>query len=100
MDWEIIFGKLLGYFLCGARGPVKLRSYSPTDWLIWPQKLLERSPTSPLFFSSLQAMDLEVPVLARNIPGNAAVVKHEVTGLLFSDPQVKEGNFPMFTWSE
>ncbi|ELK14250.1 Glycosyltransferase 1 domain-containing protein 1 [Pteropus alecto] len=33
------------------------------------------------------AMDLEVPVLARNIPGNAAVVTHEVTGLLFSDPQ-------------
>lgn len=45
-------------------------------------------------------MDLEVPVLARNIPGNAAVVKHEVTGLLFSDPQVKESNVPMFTWSE
>ncbi|XP_008591447.1 PREDICTED: glycosyltransferase 1 domain-containing protein 1, partial [Galeopterus variegatus] len=35
----------------------------------------------------LEAMDLEVPVLARNIPGNAAVVKHEVTGLLFSGPQ-------------
>uniref|UniRef100_F7EQB1 Glycosyltransferase 1 domain containing 1 n=1 Tax=Callithrix jacchus TaxID=9483 RepID=F7EQB1_CALJA len=36
----------------------------------------------------LEAMDLEVPVLARNIPGNAAVVRHEVTGLLFSTPQV------------
>uniref|UniRef100_A0A8C9ANS1 Glycosyltransferase 1 domain containing 1 n=1 Tax=Prolemur simus TaxID=1328070 RepID=A0A8C9ANS1_PROSS len=35
----------------------------------------------------LEAMHLEVPVLARNIPGNAAVVKHEVTGLLFADPQ-------------
>ncbi|XP_058387220.1 glycosyltransferase 1 domain-containing protein 1 [Diceros bicornis minor] len=35
----------------------------------------------------LEAMNLEVPVLARNVPGNAAVVKHEVTGLLFSDPQ-------------
>ncbi|XP_035114073.2 glycosyltransferase 1 domain-containing protein 1 isoform X7 [Callithrix jacchus] len=35
----------------------------------------------------LEAMDLEVPVLARNIPGNAAVVRHEVTGLLFSTPQ-------------
>ncbi|XP_037672957.1 glycosyltransferase 1 domain-containing protein 1 isoform X3 [Choloepus didactylus] len=35
----------------------------------------------------LEAMDLEVPVLARNIPGNAAVVRHEATGLLFSDPQ-------------
>lgn len=38
--------------------------------------------------SILQAMDLDVPVLARNIPGNAAVVQHGVTGLLFSDPQV------------
>ncbi|KAM9097949.1 glycosyltransferase 1 domain-containing protein 1 isoform 4-T4 [Sarcophilus harrisii] len=35
----------------------------------------------------LEAMDLEVPVLARNIPGNAAIVKHEETGLLFSNPQ-------------
>uniref|UniRef100_A0A8C3VRJ1 Glycosyltransferase 1 domain containing 1 n=1 Tax=Catagonus wagneri TaxID=51154 RepID=A0A8C3VRJ1_9CETA len=35
----------------------------------------------------LEAMDLEVPVLARNVPGNAAVVRHGVTGLLFSDPQ-------------
>ncbi|XP_075391236.1 glycosyltransferase 1 domain-containing protein 1 [Tenrec ecaudatus] len=35
----------------------------------------------------LEAMDLEVLVMARNIPGNAAVVKHESTGLLFSDPQ-------------
>lgn len=34
-------------------------------------------------------MDLEVPVLARNIPGNSAVVEHGVTGLLFSNPQVK-----------
>ncbi|XP_043924277.1 glycosyltransferase 1 domain-containing protein 1 isoform X2 [Protopterus annectens] len=35
----------------------------------------------------LEAMDLEVPVLARNIPGNAAIVKHGETGLLYSDPQ-------------
>ncbi|XP_038200775.1 glycosyltransferase 1 domain-containing protein 1 isoform X4 [Arvicola amphibius] len=34
-----------------------------------------------------KAMDLEVPVLARNIPGNSAVVEHEVTGLLFTTPQ-------------
>lgn len=33
-------------------------------------------------------------MLARNIPGNAAVVKHEVTGLLFSDPQVREVGSP------
>ncbi|KAK4813349.1 hypothetical protein QYF61_026645 [Mycteria americana] len=35
----------------------------------------------------LEAMDLDIPVLARNIPGNAAIIKHKETGLLFSDPQ-------------
>ncbi|GCC23999.1 hypothetical protein chiPu_0002397 [Chiloscyllium punctatum] len=34
----------------------------------------------------LEAMDLNVPVLARNISGNRAIVKHEHTGLLFFDP--------------
>lgn len=37
----------------------------------------------------VQAMDLEVPVVARDIPGNTAVVQHEVTGLLYSSPQVR-----------
>ncbi|XP_062890663.1 glycosyltransferase 1 domain-containing protein 1 [Mobula hypostoma] len=35
----------------------------------------------------LEAMDLKVPVLARNIPGNRAIVKHEHTGLLYAHPQ-------------
>uniref|UniRef100_A0A8C0B7B9 Glycosyltransferase 1 domain containing 1 n=1 Tax=Buteo japonicus TaxID=224669 RepID=A0A8C0B7B9_9AVES len=35
----------------------------------------------------LEAMDLCIPVLARNIPGNAAIIKHKETGLLFSNPQ-------------
>ncbi|KAJ3603814.1 hypothetical protein NHX12_028555 [Muraenolepis orangiensis] len=35
----------------------------------------------------LEAMHLEVPVVARDIPGNAAVVQHNVTGLLYSTPQ-------------
>ncbi|NXQ55038.1 GL1D1 protein, partial [Anthoscopus minutus] len=35
----------------------------------------------------LEAMDLDTPVLARNIPGNAAIIKHKETGLLFSTPQ-------------
>ncbi|XP_015679100.1 glycosyltransferase 1 domain-containing protein 1 [Protobothrops mucrosquamatus] len=35
----------------------------------------------------LEAMDLNVPVLARNIPGNAAVIVHQTTGLLYSTPQ-------------
>ncbi|XP_060105446.1 glycosyltransferase 1 domain-containing protein 1 [Heteronotia binoei] len=35
----------------------------------------------------LEAMDLKVPVLARNIPGNAAIITHKATGLLYSSPQ-------------
>ncbi|KAJ7309729.1 hypothetical protein JRQ81_007792 [Phrynocephalus forsythii] len=35
----------------------------------------------------LEAMDLNVPVLARDIPGNAAIITHEVTGFLYSTPQ-------------
>ncbi|XP_015281973.1 PREDICTED: glycosyltransferase 1 domain-containing protein 1 [Gekko japonicus] len=35
----------------------------------------------------LEAMDLKVPVLARNIPGNAAIITHKTTGLLYSSPQ-------------
>ncbi|NXU11563.1 GL1D1 protein, partial [Pardalotus punctatus] len=35
----------------------------------------------------LEAMDLNIPVLARNIPGNAAIIQHKETGLLFSSPQ-------------
>ncbi|KAM4051078.1 glycosyltransferase 1 domain-containing protein 1 isoform 2-T2 [Anomaloglossus baeobatrachus] len=36
----------------------------------------------------LEAMDLEVPVLAKDIPGNAAIMRHEDTGLLFSNPKL------------
>nr|XP_060641579.1 glycosyltransferase 1 domain-containing protein 1 isoform X3 [Anolis sagrei ordinatus] len=35
----------------------------------------------------LEAMDLKVPVLARNIPGNAAIITHKETGLLYSSPE-------------
>ncbi|KAM4827227.1 glycosyltransferase 1 domain-containing protein 1 [Thomomys bottae] len=49
--------------------------------------LVNSSVSEGMSAAILEAMDLEVPVLARDIPGNAAVVGHEVTGLLFSDPQ-------------
>ncbi|KAK7934235.1 hypothetical protein WMY93_005131 [Mugilogobius chulae] len=35
----------------------------------------------------LEAMHLGVPVVARDIPGNAAIVEHGVTGLLYASPQ-------------
>uniref|UniRef100_A0A8C3T3Q5 Glycosyltransferase 1 domain containing 1 n=1 Tax=Chelydra serpentina TaxID=8475 RepID=A0A8C3T3Q5_CHESE len=38
-------------------------------------------------FLTMTAMDLDVPVLARNIPGNAAIIQHKDTGLLYTDPQ-------------
>eukprot|EP00658_Telonema_sp_P-2_P049000 TRINITY_DN3725_c0_g5_i2.p1 TRINITY_DN3725_c0_g5~~TRINITY_DN3725_c0_g5_i2.p1 ORF type:complete len:293 (+),score=67.30 TRINITY_DN3725_c0_g5_i2:108-986(+) len=34
----------------------------------------------------LEAMSLRTPVLARDIPGNAALIEHGVTGLLFKTP--------------
>ncbi|KAJ0067583.1 hypothetical protein NL108_008618, partial [Boleophthalmus pectinirostris] len=35
----------------------------------------------------LEAMHLGVPVVARDIPGNSAIVEHGITGLLYSSPQ-------------
>ncbi|XP_032085788.1 glycosyltransferase 1 domain-containing protein 1 isoform X2 [Thamnophis elegans] len=35
----------------------------------------------------LEAMDLNVLVLARDIPGNAAVIAHQTTGLLYTTPK-------------
>ncbi|XP_067938960.1 glycosyltransferase 1 domain-containing protein 1-like [Watersipora subatra] len=37
--------------------------------------------------SILEAFQLGVPVLARDIPGNSYLVKHDETGLLYSTPQ-------------
>ncbi|NWY32119.1 GL1D1 protein, partial [Pheucticus melanocephalus] len=49
--------------------------------------LVNSSISEGMSAAILEAMDLEVPVLARNVPGNAAIIKHKETGLLFSTPQ-------------
>ncbi|NWY73796.1 GL1D1 protein, partial [Erithacus rubecula] len=49
--------------------------------------LVNSSISEGMSAAILEAMDLDVPVLARNIPGNAAIIKHKETGLLFSTPQ-------------
>ncbi|KAK1156379.1 glycosyltransferase 1 domain-containing protein 1-like [Acipenser oxyrinchus oxyrinchus] len=49
--------------------------------------LVNSSVSEGMSAAVLEAMHLGVPVLARNIPGNAAIVIHEDTGLLFSNPQ-------------
>ncbi|KAK7829273.1 hypothetical protein U0070_012744 [Myodes glareolus] len=51
--------------------------------------LVNSSVSEGMSAAILEAMDLEVPVLARNIPGNSAVVEHGVTGLLFTTPQAQ-----------
>ncbi|XP_014743065.1 PREDICTED: glycosyltransferase 1 domain-containing protein 1 isoform X1 [Sturnus vulgaris] len=49
--------------------------------------LVNSSTSEGMSAAILEAMDLDIPVLARNIPGNAAIIKHKETGLLFSTPQ-------------
>ncbi|KAJ8285842.1 hypothetical protein GJAV_G00031560 [Gymnothorax javanicus] len=49
--------------------------------------LVNSSVSEGMSAAILEAMHLGVPVVARDIPGNAAIVQHEETGLLFSTPQ-------------
>ncbi|XP_057213471.1 glycosyltransferase 1 domain-containing protein 1 isoform X2 [Triplophysa rosa] len=49
--------------------------------------LVNSSLSEGMSAAILEAMDLGLPVLARDIPGNAAIIKHEVTGLLYTTPQ-------------
>eukprot|EP00050_Salpingoeca_kvevrii_P001375 m.168768 g.168768 ORF g.168768 m.168768 type:complete len:152 (+) comp10357_c0_seq3:807-1262(+) len=48
--------------------------------------LLNSSESEGMCATILEAMALGVPVLARAIPGNEALVTHEQTGLLFASP--------------
>ncbi|XP_015361106.1 glycosyltransferase 1 domain-containing protein 1 isoform X4 [Marmota marmota marmota] len=68
--------------ICGLR-QVKDPLYLVDAFSEWHQE----EPNVYMVIVGPEAMDLEVPVLARNIPGNAALVKHGITGLLFADPQ-------------
>jgi len=43
---------------------------------------------SLLTHTVMQAMDLGVPVVARDIPGNAAIVENGQTGLMYNTPEV------------
>lgn len=49
--------------------------------------LVNSSISEGMSAAILEAMDLGLPVLARDVPGNAAIVQHEVTGLLYSSPE-------------
>lgn len=49
--------------------------------------VINSSTSEGMASAVLESMKLGVPVLARDIPGNAAVIKHRESGLLFDTPQ-------------
>ncbi|XP_072033962.1 glycosyltransferase 1 domain-containing protein 1-like [Amphiura filiformis] len=49
--------------------------------------LINSSLSEGMCAAILEAMDLNTPVIARNIEGNAAIVQHRITGLLYQTPQ-------------
>ncbi|KAG9354827.1 hypothetical protein JZ751_001540 [Albula glossodonta] len=74
--------RLRGVFLTSERSQEQLHAA-----LKWSSALVNSSVSEGMSAAILEAMDLRVPVVARDIPGNAAIVRHEETGLLFSTPQ-------------
>ncbi|XP_028679854.1 glycosyltransferase 1 domain-containing protein 1 isoform X1 [Erpetoichthys calabaricus] len=71
-----------GVLLASERPQGELQAAMKTSFA-----LVNSSISEGMSAAVLEAMNLNVPVLARNIPGNASIVKHEETGLLFSSPQ-------------
>ena len=53
------------------------------------EKIFQKLPLVFTLCFCQQSMNLGVPVLARNIPGNSAVIQHGESGLLFDTPQVR-----------
>lgn len=67
--------------LVGALSPADLQTAMRQSAAVLNTSRSECSPNA-----LLEAMRLQRPVLARNIPGNTCIVHHELTGLTFSDP--------------
>lgn len=49
--------------------------------------ILNNSQSEGLANTLLEAAAIGIPILARNIPGNAAVVKHDINGLLYNNEE-------------
>uniref|UniRef100_A0AAR2JZ87 Glycosyl transferase family 1 domain-containing protein n=1 Tax=Pygocentrus nattereri TaxID=42514 RepID=A0AAR2JZ87_PYGNA len=71
-----------GVFLAAERSQEELHTVMQKSFA-----LVNSSVSEGMSAAILEAMDLGVPVLARDIPGNAAIVKHEMSGLLYSSPE-------------
>lgn len=76
------FCRTAGVFLAQERSQQELHAAMKRCFAV-----VNSSVSEGMSAAILEAMDLGVPVLARDIPGNAAVVQHEFTGLLYSSPQ-------------
>ncbi|XP_074526011.1 glycosyltransferase 1 domain-containing protein 1 [Halichoeres trimaculatus] len=81
-DVEAIVQRTAGVFLAQERSQQELHAAMKRCFAV-----VNSSISEGMSAAILEAMDLGVPVLARDIPGNAAVVQHEFTGLLYSSPQ-------------
>ncbi|XP_028270599.1 glycosyltransferase 1 domain-containing protein 1 isoform X2 [Parambassis ranga] len=79
---EAVVKRTAGVFLAQERSQQELHAAMKRCFAV-----VNSSVSEGMSAAILEALDLGVPVLARDIPGNAAVVQHEVTGLLYSSPQ-------------
>ncbi|XP_068559298.1 glycosyltransferase 1 domain-containing protein 1 isoform X4 [Cebidichthys violaceus] len=82
VEVEAVAKKTAGVFLAQERSQRELHAAMKRCFTV-----VNSSVSEGMSAAILEAMDLGVPVLARDIPGNAAVVHHEFTGLLYSSPQ-------------
>ncbi|XP_026998735.1 glycosyltransferase 1 domain-containing protein 1 isoform X1 [Tachysurus fulvidraco] len=71
-----------GVFLAAERNQEELHAVMRKSFAV-----VNSSVSEGMSAAILEAMDLCVPVLARDIPGNAAVVQHGHSGLLYSSPE-------------
>ncbi|KAL0979475.1 hypothetical protein UPYG_G00185570 [Umbra pygmaea] len=79
---EAITERSAGVYLAQERSQEELHAAMRMSFA-----LVNSSVSEGMSAAILEAMDLELPVVARDIPGNAALVQHEVTGLLYTSPQ-------------
>ncbi|XP_073322981.1 glycosyltransferase 1 domain-containing protein 1 isoform X3 [Pagrus major] len=82
VEVEAVVQRTAGVFLAQERSQQELHAAMKRCFAV-----LNSSISEGMSAAILEAMDLGVPVLARDIPGNAAIVQHELTGLLYSSPQ-------------
>ncbi|XP_019949486.1 glycosyltransferase 1 domain-containing protein 1 isoform X2 [Paralichthys olivaceus] len=82
VEVEAVVQRTAGVFLAQERSQQELHAAMKRCFA-----MVNSSISEGMSAAILEAMDLGVPVLARDIPGNSAVVQHKFTGLLYSSPQ-------------